>query len=190
MQPQTHRCKFLIHRYRNFHVNCRRPSEKTAFKNVRGHFEVNTVLTTAGVLKGNKIASWTKDQKTVHTAKQKDLPNMVKFGVVEVVDRPQSQQVITTRLEQTMRIVAQGFEQIVSLNAVFCRSVNAHDFSTTSHFCCNSRTMPNESEPVYVEQVLEDRWILPMFGSARKHFKVSRFSHSFGVFIAHRKPTT
>ena len=40
--------------------------------------------------------------------------------------------------------------------------------------------MPSESEPVYVEQVLEDRWILPMFGSTRKHFKVSRFSHRLG----------
>ena len=96
------------------------------------------MLTTAGVLKGNKIASWTKDQKTVHTAKQKDLLNMVKFGVVEMVDRPQSQQVIATRWEQKMRIVARGFEQIVSLDAVFLQERHCsrlfNDFSLLLQF--------------------------------------------------------
>ena len=100
--------------------------------------EVNTVLTTAEVYKGSKIASWTEDQKTVHTANQKDFLNMVKFGVVEVVDRPQSPQVITTRWEQTVRIVARGFEQIVSLDAFFLQerqcSRLCDDFSLVLQF--------------------------------------------------------
>ena len=39
----------------------------------------------------------TKDQKAIHTAKVNELLNMDKFCVVEVVDRPQSQQVHPTR---------------------------------------------------------------------------------------------
>ena len=34
--------------------------------------EANTVLTIAGVYNGNEIASWTEDQKALHTAKQKN----------------------------------------------------------------------------------------------------------------------
>ena len=80
------------------------PSEKTAFRNVRGPAEGNTVLMIAGVNNGNEIASWTKDQKTRHTAKQKELLNMDKFGVVEVVDGPPSQQVLWTRWVQQQRL--------------------------------------------------------------------------------------
>ena len=47
------------------------------------------MLTIAVVDNGNEIASWTKDERAVLTAKQKELLNMDKFGVVEVVDRQQ-----------------------------------------------------------------------------------------------------
>ena len=51
----------------------------------------------AGVPSGNDIATLTDDQKALHTAKQQGLLNMDKLGVVEVVDRPQSQQVLSAR---------------------------------------------------------------------------------------------
>ena len=37
------------------------------------------------------------DQKALHNAKVNELLNIDKFGVVEVVDRPQLQQVLSTR---------------------------------------------------------------------------------------------
>ena len=46
----------------------------------------------------NEIASWTEDQKALHTAKLNELLNMDKFGVVEVVEKPQSPQVFSTTL--------------------------------------------------------------------------------------------
>ena len=44
-----------------------------------------------------EISTSTDDQNALNTAKVNELPNMDKFGVVEVVDRPQSQQVLSTR---------------------------------------------------------------------------------------------
>ena len=66
-----------------------------------------------------ETSTLTKDQKSLHTAKVNELRNMDKFCVVEVVDRPQSQQVLSTRWvsEQRLdgsykvRLVARGFEQ-------------------------------------------------------------------------------
>ena len=89
--------------------------------------EVNTVLATAAVCSGNEIATLTEHQKALHTAKQKELLNIGKFGVVKVVDRPQSQQVLPTRWVQKqrldgshkMRIVGRGFELTVSPDADF-----------------------------------------------------------------------
>ena len=43
-------------------------------------------------------------QNALHTAKVSELLNMDKFGVVEVVDRPQSQQVLSTRLVSKQRL--------------------------------------------------------------------------------------
>ena len=44
-----------------------------------------------------EISTLTKDQKALHTAaKVNELRNNDNFGVVEVVDRPQSQQVLNT----------------------------------------------------------------------------------------------
>ena len=50
--------------------------------------EVNAVLMIAGVYNGNEIACWTEDQTALQTAEQKDLHNMDKFGVLDVVDKP------------------------------------------------------------------------------------------------------
>ena len=82
--------------------------------------EVNTVLTIVGVYNGNEIR--------MHCTS----PNRKNFstwtrGAVEVVDRPQSKQVLSThwvrrqRLDGSykMRIVARGFEQTVSLDVDF-----------------------------------------------------------------------
>ena len=59
--------------------------------------EVNTVFTIAVAYSGNEIATLMDDQNALHTAKVNELLNMDKFGVVEVVDRPQSQLVLSTR---------------------------------------------------------------------------------------------
>ena len=88
---------------------------------------MNTVLAKAVVCSGNEIATLTEHQKALHTAEQKELLNIGKYGVVEVVDIPQSQQVLPTRWVQKqrldgshkMRIVARGFELTVSPDADF-----------------------------------------------------------------------
>ena len=59
--------------------------------------EVNTVLAIAGDDGRIEISTLTDNQKPLHTAKLNELLNMDNFGVVEVVDRPQSQQVRSTR---------------------------------------------------------------------------------------------
>ena len=84
--------------------------------------EVNTVLALAGGDSRIEISTLTSDQKALHTANVNELRNMDNFGVVEVVDRPQSQQVLSTRWvskqrldgQYKVRIVARGFEQTVS----------------------------------------------------------------------------
>ena len=59
--------------------------------------EVNTMLALAGGDSRIEISTLTKDQKALHTAaKVNELRNNDNFGVVEVVDRPQSQQVLNT----------------------------------------------------------------------------------------------
>ena len=59
--------------------------------------QVNTVLAIAGGDSRIEISTLTDDQKALHTAKVNERLNMDKFGVVEVVDRPQSQQAVSTR---------------------------------------------------------------------------------------------
>ena len=66
--------------------------------------EVNSVLTVARVYSGNEIATLTGDQKASHTAKVNELLNVDKSGVVEVADRPQSQQVLSTRWVSKQRL--------------------------------------------------------------------------------------
>ena len=110
--------------------------------------EANTVLTNVGAYNGNEIATLMDDQNALHIAKVNELRNMDNFCLVEVVDRPQSQQVLSTRWvskqrldgSYKVRLVARGFEQTVSSDAYFlCRSAKAHDFARTSHDSCNSR---------------------------------------------------
>ena len=59
--------------------------------------EVNTVLATAGGDSRLEISTLTNGQEALHTAKVNERLIMDKFGVVEVVDRPQLQQVLSTR---------------------------------------------------------------------------------------------
>ena len=59
---------------------------------------MNTVLAIAGGDSRIEISTLTDDQKALHTAKVNELLNMNKFGVVEVVDRPQSKQVLSNSL--------------------------------------------------------------------------------------------
>ena len=134
--------------------------------------EVNTVLALAGA----HIATLTGDQNALHT---KELFNMDKFGVVEVVDRPQSQQVLSTRWvskqrldgSYKVRLVARGFEQTVSSDTVFYagtpKLTTLRALLTTaalrgnpvafgeSHSVFHQSPMSIESEPVFVEPALE-----------------------------------
>ena len=81
---------------------------------------MNTVLAIAGDDSGNEISTLTDDQNALHTAKVNEHLNVDKFGVVEVVDRPQSQQVLSTRwvskqiLDESykVRLVARGFGRV------------------------------------------------------------------------------
>ena len=84
--------------------------------------EVNIVFAFTGGDSRIEISTLTKDPKALHTTKMNELLNMDNFGVVEVVDRPQPQQVLSTRWvsEQRLdgsckvRLVARGFEQTIS----------------------------------------------------------------------------
>ena len=76
------------------------------------------MLTIAGGDSRIDISPLTDDLKALQTAKVNELLNMDKFGVVEVVDSPQSQQVLSTRCvskqrldgSYKVRLVARGFE--------------------------------------------------------------------------------
>ena len=140
---------------------------------------MNIVLTVARVYSGDGIATLTKDQKELHRAKQKELFNMDKFGVVEVVDRPQSQQDLSTRWVQKqrldasykMRIVARGFQQTDSPDAVVftkapklttlrglltIAAIRAHPVAVGDcHSAFQQPPVTGESEPVQVEPVQE-----------------------------------
>ena len=64
--------------------------------------EVNTVLVIAGGDSRIEMSTLTDDQKALHNAKVNELPDLDKFDVVEVVHRPRSQQVLSTRWNQCM----------------------------------------------------------------------------------------
>ena len=84
------------------------------------------MLATAVVCSGNEIATLTEHQQALHTAEQRELLNIGKFGVVEVVDRPQPQQVLPTLWVQKQR-----------------------------HGALHQSPMPSESVPMCVEPALE-----------------------------------
>ena len=85
------------------------------------------MLAIAGGTSRIEISTLTDDHNALHTAKVNELLNMDKFGVVEVVDRPQSEQVLLTRWvskprldgSYQVRLVARGFEQTVSSDTDF-----------------------------------------------------------------------
>ena len=62
------------------------------------------MLAFAGGNSRSEISTLTKDQKALHIAKVNELRNMDNFGVVEVVDRSQSQQVLSTRWVSKQRL--------------------------------------------------------------------------------------
>ena len=176
--------------------------------------EVNTVLAIAGGDSRIEISTLTDDQKALHTAKVNELLNMDKCGVVEVVDRPQSQQVISTRWvskqrldgSYEVRLLARGFEQTVSSDTDFyagtpklttlralltITATHGNSFASvavTVHFI-NHRCQVNENQCVW-SQHRKHSWTLPRYGFVRKLFKDSRFLIRPGVFKAHRKSTT
>ena len=119
------------------------------------------------------------DQNALHTAKVNEILNMDKFGVVEVVDRPQSQQALKTRWVSKqrldgsckVRLVARGFEQTVNSDADFYAGTptlttlrgpltiaalhgNPVAFGHF-HSAFHQSPMPSESETVYVEPAPE-----------------------------------
>ena len=137
------------------------------------------------------------------------------FGVVEVVDRPQSQQVLSTRwaskqrLDRSyrMRLAARGFEQTVSSDADFCAGASKRTILRGNHVRCNSRNpvafaeivtvhlfhqppMPRESELVHVEPAPEAQLDSSKVCLCKKAFQDSRFLFRPAVCTAHRKPTT
>ena len=67
-----------------------------------------------------------------------------KFDVVEVVDRPQSQQVLSTRWVSKQRLQSETCGTRKRTNGqircrLLCRYVKAHDFAKSSHNSCTSR---------------------------------------------------
>ena len=116
-----------------------------------------------------EISTLTKDRKALHTANVTELRCMDNFGVVEVVDRPQSQQVLSTRWVSKqrldVRLVARGFEQTVSsdtdLYAGTPKLTTLRALVTIAaihgnpvvfgdcHSALHQLPMPIESEPVY-----------------------------------------
>ena len=140
---------------------------------------VFTVFAVAGGDSRLEISTLTDDQKALHTAKVNEVLNMDKFGVVDVVDRPQLQQVLSTlwvsiqRLDESykVRLVARGFEQTVNSDrdfyAVMPKLTTLRALLTIAaiqgnpvafgdcHSAFHESPMPSDSEPVYVERAPE-----------------------------------
>ena len=125
---------------------------------------------------------------------------MDEFGVVEVVDRPQSQQVLSTRWvskqildgSYKVRLVARGFEQTVSSGTDF-------DAGTTNlttvralltiaaihgnpvafgdcHSAFRQSPMPSESEPVNVEPASEEQLVFQGMALQESFSRTQEFS--------------
>ena len=176
--------------------------------------EVNTVLAIAGGDTRIENSTLTDDQKALHTAKEDELLNMDKFGVVEVVDRPQSQQVLSTRWvskqrldgSYKVRLVARGFEQTVSSDTDFYAETpklttlralltiaTIHGNPVAFRDCRNAfhqSTMPSESEPVHVEPAPEAQLDSSKVWLCKEVFQGLKIFLRHGVFTAHRKSTT
>ena len=154
--------------------------------------EVNTVLALAGGDSRIETSTLTKDQKALHTAKVNELRNKDNFGVVKVVDRPQSQQVLSTRWvskqrlngSYKVRLVARGFltngklrysfftleRQSSRLCAHFSRLQQFTEIQLLLEIVSAFRQspMPVESEQCTWNQHVKHSWTLPRYGFARK----------------------
>ena len=77
--------------------------------------EVNTLPAIAGAYNRNEIATLTDDQNALHTAKVNEI-DINKFGVVQVVDRPQSRQALSKRwsIHSTQKINDMSYNQLLS----------------------------------------------------------------------------
>ena len=152
----------------------------------------------------------TIDQQALHTAKVNEIRNMDNFVVVQVVDRPQSQQVLSTRWVSKqrldgfykVRLVARGVEQTVSSDTGFSRQSSrlCPHFSRLQQLTeiqllleivavINHRCLLNQSRCTW-SQHLKHGWTLPRYGFARKLFRDSRSFLRPGVFTANRESTT
>ena len=164
--------------------------------------QVNTVLAIAAGDSRIETSTLTDDQKALHSAKVNELLNMDKFGVVEVVDRPQSQQVLATRWvskqrldgSYKVRLVARGFEQTVSSDTDFLAgapklttlralpTIAAYSrksscfFLVDCHSAFHQPPMPSESETVYVEPSPEAQLDSSQVWLCRKAFQGLKIS--------------
>ena len=105
-----------------------------------------------------------------------------------------------------MRIVARGFEQTVSPDADFSAgapqltmlrglltiaSIHGHPVAFgDGHSAFHQSPMSSESEPVYVEPMLEAQVDSSKVWLCMKALQGLRFFHRPGVFTAHKKSTT
>ena len=145
--------------------------------------EVNTVLAIAGGDSRIEIFNVDRCAESIAHCKVSELLNMDKFGVVEVVDRPQSQQVLSTRYASKQRLdgsykvrhVARGLEQTVSSDTDFyagapkLTTLRALLTITAVHgnpvafgdcrIAFHQSPMPSDSEPVHVEPAPETQLV-------------------------------
>ena len=186
------------------HVRCR-PLREDSIQKCKRPAVVNTLLAIAGGDSRIEISTFTDDQNALNPEKGNELLNMEKLCVVEVFDRSQSQQVLSTRLvskqrldgSYKVRLVARtdfyaGTPKLTSLRALLTIAAIHRNPSASGdcHSAFHQSTMPSESEPVYVEPALEAQLDSSRYGFARKLFKDSRFLSMPGVFTAQRKSTT
>ena len=173
--------------------------------------EVNTVLAFAGGDSRIEISTLTKDEKALHTVKVNELRNMDNFGVVEVVDRPQSQQVLSTRWvskqrldgSYKVRLVARGLEQTVCSDAdiyagtpklptlralLTIAAIHGNPVAFGDcHSAFHQSPMPIEPEPVYVEPAPGAQLDSSKVCLCKNAFQDSRSLLRPGVPTAHRE---
>ena len=140
---------------------------------------------------------------------------MDRLGVVEVVDRPKSQQVLLTRWvakqrldgSYKVRLVARGFEQTVSSDADFhagtpmltilralLTMAAIHGNPVAFGDCHNTfhdSPTPSDADPVYVEPAPETQLDTSNVWLCKNAFQgLTFFLLRPGVFTAHRRSTT
>ena len=178
VQPQTHQCKFLIHRYRNLHVKSSPAKREHSIQKRQRPTKVNTVLTTAGVYSGNKITTLTDDQKALDSETERNPQHgqiwcggggrqtaiatcsLDTLGVETSTGRILQVRLLARGCEQTVRSdvdVYGGTPKLTTLrgpltNAAIHRNTVAFG---DCHSAFHQSPMPIESEPVHVEPAPE-----------------------------------